>query len=182
VVNAYVVGADQDEQLGRRGYVVDQAVLAGQKGDGFELTDVELSNRAQPDMGPRTGDPLSVCLRYRTDREFISPSLQVLCKDAYGRLVFWLSSGVSPEPIESFHRQGVVELDLPSLPLVAGNYTLTIERVRRGFGVTDRLEDLVGLHVQGQDVYGGGMALDDKRGVVVVDHTWRHVADETGDL
>jgi len=181
VVNAHLALATQDEQQARRGYVVRQAVLAGQQRDGFELIDIELVNRSQPEVGPRTGDPLSVRLRYRADRAFVSPSLQVLCCDAYGRLVFWLSSGVSPEPIESFYPRGVVELDLPSLPLVAGNYTLTIERVRRGSGVDERLEELVSFYVQGQDVYGGGMALDGKRGLIVVDHAWRHSAEEPGD-
>ena len=165
-----VIGAATNAQ----GYAVDAEILAGQAGGGFELTGVELINEASPDLGPRTGDPLCVRLSYRAERELVAPSLQVLCRDPYGQLIFWLASGASAEPSERLTAQGYVELRIPSLPLVAGRYSLTIERARRGGGVDDRLDDLVSFDVQGADVYGWGMALDRQRGLVVLEHTWTH--------
>ena len=176
VTEAYQAKMTARSVSAHRGYAVDAEVLSAQRGDGFEVTDVELLNDRSADVGPRTGDPLTVRVAYRAERDFISPSVQILCRDVYGQLVFWLSTGVSPDPIEAFHRHGEVSLHIPFLPLVAGPYSLTIERVRRGYGVDQRLNDVVRFDVQPQDVYGGGMALDRRRGLFVLDHEWTHRA------
>jgi hypothetical protein len=98
-------------------------------------------------------------------------------EDPFGTRVVELRSRASgAEAITALHARGWVELELTSLPLVGGRYTLSISG-GRGRESAVHLEHVVEFHVWPMDVYGFVVPVEQPHGLVVVPHRWAHRAD-----
>jgi lipopolysaccharide transport system ATP-binding protein len=159
----------------RAGYQINVDQL-GEARNGFVVTDCRLLNPSSPGTGSRTGDPIVIAIDYRSETPFINPGFIVKIKDMYGQeLVRLATSPMSGFPIDSLHPTGRVELSIESLPLVASHYLMDLQLVRPGYETIATFETLIEFDVELFDYYGHGDALDRSRGLLVVDHSWRHV-------
>ena len=146
--------------------------------EGFRLLDITLLNPAQPAAGPCTGDPLSIRLRYRRTRPFVSPGFSFSISDMRGiELIRLTTVPISGFPIEELHPMGVVELSLDELPLVGGPYELSLAFVRVKVAAVFALPNVLHFEVAPRDVYKSGCELDQSRGLIVVRHHWSHEPD-----
>jgi lipopolysaccharide transport system ATP-binding protein len=143
--------------------------------EGLRLLDITLRNPAQPAVGPCAGDPLSIRLRYRCTRPFLSPGFSFSISDMRGiELIRLTTLPISGFPIEGLHPTGVVELFLDELPLVGGPYSLAFTFVRAGVAVLFTLPNVLHFQVEPKDVYNSGCKLDQSRGRVLARHHWSH--------
>jgi lipopolysaccharide transport system ATP-binding protein len=157
----------------RVGYRIDVNQLKQPRGD-FAVIDCRLNNPSSPGIGSRTGDPITITIDYRSD-EMLSPGFIVIIKDLYGQeLIRLATSPMSGFNIDNLYPDGRVQLSIGSLPLVAGHYLVDIELIRPGIESLARFENLIEFDVELFDYYGHGDALDRSRGVLVVDHSWKH--------
>jgi lipopolysaccharide transport system ATP-binding protein len=143
--------------------------------DGFRLLEITLQNPAQPAVGPRTGDPLSIRVRYRSTRSFLGPGFFSSISDRRGIELIRLNTlPISGFPVEGLHPAGVVELFLDELPLVSGPYTLNFAFYRVNGGTVLALPSPIEFQVAPKDVYQSGCKMDQSRGRIVVRHHWSH--------
>ncbi|MBN2575589.1 MAG: ABC transporter ATP-binding protein [Deltaproteobacteria bacterium] len=143
--------------------------------EGLRLLDITLRNPAHPAVGPCTGDPLSIWLRYRSTRAFASPGFSFAISDMRGiELIRLTTLPISGFPIEGLHPAGAVELFLDELPLVAGPYALSFAFVRVNVAVVFALPNVLQFEVAPSDVYKSGFKPDQSRGRIVVRHHWSH--------
>lgn len=143
--------------------------------EGFRLLDIALRNPAQPAVGPCTGDPLSIRLRYQCTRPFVSPGFSLSIADMRGiELIRLTTLPISGFPIETLHAAGVVELSIDELPLVGGPYNLSFVFVRVKVATVFALPNVLHFEVAPSDVYKSGCKLDQSRGRIVVRHHWSH--------
>jgi lipopolysaccharide transport system ATP-binding protein len=158
----------------RVGYTIDINQLREPRGD-FAVIDCRLENPSSLGIGSRTGDPITISIDYRSGEMLVSPGFIVVIKDLYGQeLIRLATSPMSGFNIDSLYSDGRVELSIDSLPLVAGHYLVDVELIRPGIESLARFENLIEFDVELFDYYGHGDALDRSRGVLVVDHSWKH--------
>lgn len=143
--------------------------------EGLRLLEITLRNPAQPAVGPCTGDPLSIRLRYQSTRPLLSPGFFFSISDTRGiELIHLNTLPISGFPIEGLHPAGVVELFLDELPLVSGPYTLSFAFDRANVATVFGLTNVLHFEVAPKDVYKSGCKLDQSRGRIVVRHHWSH--------
>jgi lipopolysaccharide transport system ATP-binding protein len=158
----------------RVGYKIDMDQLKEPR-RGFSVTDCRLSNPASPGTGSRTGDPIVITIDYRSEQMFVRPAFIVKIKDMYGQeLIRLATSPMSGFKIDGLYPHGQVQLSIDSLPLVASHYLLDLELVRPGYQNIATFQTLIEFDVELFDYYGHGDALDRSRGLLVVDHSWKH--------
>jgi lipopolysaccharide transport system ATP-binding protein len=146
--------------------------------EGFRILDVTLRNPAQPALGPCTGDPLSIRLRYRSTRPFLNPGFFFSISDPRGiELIHLNTLPISGFSIDGLHPAGVVELFLDELPLVSGPYTLSLAFDRTNIATVFGLPNFMLFQVAPRDVYKSGVKPDQSGGRVVVRHHWSHAPD-----
>jgi hypothetical protein len=123
----------------------------------------------------RTGQRFTLSIVYERKQRTISPAFVVSVKDFTGLELIRLSTmPISGYEIETLFEAGVVELEIDSLPLVAGSYFIDVGFVRESVEWLLRLENVLKFQVTMYDFYDSGVALDRTRGVMVVDHRWNH--------
>jgi lipopolysaccharide transport system ATP-binding protein len=143
--------------------------------EGFRLLEITLRNPAHPGVGPRTGDPLSIRLRYQSTRPFISPGFCFAISDTRGIDLIHLNTlPTSGFPIERLHPAGAAELFLDELPLVSGPYNLSFAFDRPNVATVFGLPNILHFEVAPRDVYKSGLKLDQSHGRIVVRHHWSH--------
>ena len=99
----------------------------------------------------------------------------VFFRDHFGLEIFRLSTTpISGYSINSIHKNGIVELDIESIPLVGGRYSIDIGFVQEKTEWITKIEEVVWFDVYPQDVYGSGFLLNRSRGLIVVNHKWGH--------
>jgi lipopolysaccharide transport system ATP-binding protein len=146
--------------------------------EGIRLLEITLRNPARPAVGPCTGDPLAIRLRYRSTRAFEGPGFFFSISDRRGfELVRLNTFPISGFPVEALHPAGVVELFLDELPLVGGPYTLNCAFYRVNTGTVLGLPNALDFEVATKDVYKSGCTMDQSRGRIVVRHRWSHEPD-----
>ncbi len=122
-----------------------------------------------------TGDGLAIRLRYRTRRRVVSPGVMVSIRTRLGTEISRLSTTpVSGFHIEEMDGEGYVTLRLPRLDFLGGEYSLTVAFARSGIEHVSVLEDLVFLSVRPRDVYDSGIDLDNRWGLIALEHEWEH--------
>jgi lipopolysaccharide transport system ATP-binding protein len=148
--------------------------------EGFRILDVTLHNPAQPTVGPCSGDPLSIRLRYQSTRPFLSPGFFFSISDTRGiELIHLNTVPISGFPVETMHPVGVVELFLDELPLVSGPYTLSFAFYRPFVATVLGMSNFLQFEVAPHDVYKSGHKPDQSSGRVVVRHHWSHAPETT---
>ncbi len=162
-----------------RGVHVNRQSLEAQSREDLRVQDVCVENPCNPQVGPRTGDPLRIRIHYDAARHFVAPAFIVSLRDYLGIEIIRLSTRpISAFDLGGLHRHGEVTLDIERLPLVGGRYFLDVGFAREGVEWLFNLESIVELDVQGADVYRSGFVLDRTRGMIVVPHRWLHESRE----
>jgi lipopolysaccharide transport system ATP-binding protein len=124
-----------------------------------------------------SGEDLIFEIHYVSEKKFMSPSFVFQIKDVYGTEVIRLSN----MPISGYQltllEKGCLRLIIKNLPLVKGRYYVDFGFVRERINWYFKVENLITLDVEGNDVYQSGFELDRSRGLIWVDHNWVHSKD-----
>jgi lipopolysaccharide transport system ATP-binding protein len=160
-------------------YGVKDSLLKGSGILGIRITDIALlSGSGQPLRSIRTGDSMTVRIRYETSRSFLSPAFVVSLRSDLGSEIFRLSTmPISGYQIDELGRKGYIDLQIETLPVTGGRYYFDVGFVRERVEWILRLEEVVVFDVEPRDVYGSGISLDRSRGLIVVPHRWLHRPD-----
>ncbi|MGH9891045.1 MAG: Wzt carbohydrate-binding domain-containing protein [bacterium] len=159
----------------RIGYTLNVDLIESQPDKGMRIADVRLSNPESPNIGARTGEPLTIDVEYASEKDFMSPAFIVRFRDLYGmELIRLATMPMSGYEIDRLHKRGRVRLSIPKLPFVAGRYLMDVDFVRSGMSPIIQLEHVVEFDVEPADYYGTGRPLDRSKGLLVLDHVWNH--------
>jgi lipopolysaccharide transport system ATP-binding protein len=167
-------------------YSVMQDALGAQAPDGrVRVTSIEMLDlHGLPLQRLRTNEGFTVRMRY-VSRDDFAPgaiSFMVSIKTHLGSEICRLNTmPLSGYRIESIGRAGLVELTVKSLPLVGGGYFMDIRVFRQSVETILQLTEVVAFEVEPTDVYNSGVAMDQSRGLFVVEHRWNHQLLETTD-
>jgi len=158
---------------------VNEALLRQHQADSdlsVSLESIELRDLDGRPLGElSTGDGLRIRIQYDARKRLVSPGVMVVIRNQQGIEIARLSNmPICGHYIESVQGRGSVELELPELPLLGGEYHLDIEFARSGIEVLWMLEQLVTFQVAATDVYGSGLALDNRWGLISLPHRWSH--------
>lgn len=158
-------------------HVVDAEVMAHQPREEMRIERIALVSGAPGASELRTGDSLTVRIEYDARQPTPSPAFFVSIHTLRGIEVIQLST----RPVSGFdlgqpEGRGAVELHIDALPLVSGTYFMDVRFSHERVEWIVRLDGVVRFQVQPGDVYGSGFALDESRGLTVVEHHWEHHA------
>ena len=81
---------------------------------------------------------------------------------------------ISGYEIKELYEEGVVTLKIDPLPLVKGLYFIDIGFVHEKVEWHFKLENVIRLYVDGNDIYKSGLELDRSRGLIWARHVWKH--------
>jgi len=163
-------------------YSINRELIAAQKDSDFRITDLELLDASGKSLVMhRTGEPLTLRIQYEAHAPITAPAFAVFVKTMFGQEVIRLSTmPISGYRIEQLGERGIVDLHIDSLPLTGGRYYVDVGLAHEKSGWVVRLDQVITLDIVAKDVYGSGMALDQKRGLFVVQHQWDHRPIGTG--
>jgi lipopolysaccharide transport system ATP-binding protein len=151
---------------------VDREKLKECKAEGFEITAVRALNGSSRERSIRSADNLLIELDYRYSGTNPSPAIVISLKSSMGFEIARFSNLPMSGRAFKFSDQGMIGLSIDSLPLVGGRYFIDVayahERVKTYF----KVESLMRIDVEGVDVYGSGVELDQSKGVVWMKHDW----------
>jgi hypothetical protein len=118
------------------------------------------------------GDPLHIRLRIKVFARVERPDVRVSILDANSTIVTNFGVNYFPEPLPTLTKDLTLEIEVPSLPLAAGNYNLNAAITEDNHrGTVDRVEIGSGFQVAGGDPYGSGRM--PTRGALIIRHAWR---------
>lgn len=169
VLDEYKAGISKEENT-----IVNREMLEGSSIKGFRITDLEIRGQRN-DKRIISGEDIYFIIKYKCNIKYSSPAFVVIIKDEYENEIIRLSNmPISGYKIDDLFDNGSIELKINRLPLVKGNYLVDIGFVHEKVEWHFRLENIVELYVEGNDIYGSGLELDRNRGVIWVDHNWIH--------
>ena len=176
VVKSYLAATQNgDSRALGVGYSINKKLLADSAKSEMHITDCEVINPRETDLGPRTGDPLVIRIHYSTNRKWQAPAFVVSIKDSMNYELARLSTmPISGYRLEELYTSGCVQLTIEKFPLVAGIYYLDIGFTRVRVEHIVNLENVIKMEVAESDVYGSGCIMDSARGSIVVKHKWDH--------
>ncbi len=153
---------------------LDATKLAG---DGpMRIENVEmLDAHGQPLQDLPVGAGFVLRLHYAVAPDKVMPSVRlgIRFKSQIGVEVLRLSNDpTSGFPLSDLRGRGTLDVIVPSLPLLAGDYWLDVAVARLRQGRYLELNDLVFLTVRNHDIYHSGSFPN--RGLVVIPHRWLH--------
>jgi lipopolysaccharide transport system ATP-binding protein len=172
----YIDTASNAESRNGRAYTVRRTALESEQHPDMQITTVALYTPSQEPLTVfYTGEPLVLRIQYQACRQFTSQAFSVHINNQLGQRVVQLNTTpISGYPITRLGRSGYLDLVIDSLPLTAGRYYFDVGFVRERTSWIIKLEEVIALDVSSKDVYGSGMALDNSRGMIVVQHHWTH--------
>jgi lipopolysaccharide transport system ATP-binding protein len=174
-VDCYIRGNLVKEYSYRIGYSIDEKALMQCRTKGLEINNVKIFNLSTPDLPVASGDNMRLRIYYRTSLKFISPAFILILKDQDGIEIFRLSNmPISGYVINNLFENGYVDLEIKSLPLVKGTYYIDLGFVRESVEWYFHTENLIKLDVEGKDIYHSGLELNRSRGMIWVEHSWKH--------
>ncbi|NEP20167.1 MAG: hypothetical protein F6J97_25335, partial [Leptolyngbya sp. SIO4C1] len=141
----------------------------------IKFSDIKLANLSKPELPIRTGDSLLVKFDYSKKKEVTSPAFVIFLRDMFGQEILRLSTmPISGYSISSLFEKGAVELEINNIPLVAGQYSIDIGFARERTEWLAKLEGVIDFDICPQDIYNSGLLMDRSRGLIVVNHRWKH--------
>jgi len=118
-----------------------------------------------------TGSDMKIEIVYETIvDEFFINEFGVSIWDLKENKIISLSSNFKNQ-LDNISKSGTVICDIPSMPLVKGNYTLNCF-VGSIFGLEDYIENVDEFFVEENDVFGTGKTINPEWGMVSVEHNW----------
>ncbi|HKK16255.1 MAG TPA: Wzt carbohydrate-binding domain-containing protein, partial [Gammaproteobacteria bacterium] len=173
VLDAYKAEGQLPDQT-----VVNRSLLQQSIIDGFRFTDVKIAGKAENGR-IISGEEMHIQINYECSKQYSCPAFVIIIKDEYEQEIIRLSNmPISGYEIDELFGKGSVFLKIDRLPLVKGQYYIDLGFVHEKVEWHFRLENIVNLYVEGNDVYNSGIELDRNRGIIWTDHHWLH--DETG--
>lgn len=140
------------------------------EGDGSVI--VQRVDVSGPDGGPvRTGERCSIRLQYVATASFDNVVVSIAVEGPFSEPLFDCSSEVSGDDLSASSEAGTFVCTIPTLPLLAGRYSVTIY-VRAGGVVADKVTNAVYFDVFEGDVFGTGRLPNPQYGRIVIDHSW----------
>jgi lipopolysaccharide transport system ATP-binding protein len=136
------------------------------------LAELELLNRdGEPSASFGCGEAVTFRVAYSAPTEISNPSFGIIVSNAMGMPLFFLQTRAQLGVWDRAPARGEVICQLPELPLVPGDYLLTL-----GCSTNDRqldlLEQVAGFTVEPRDFYGSGYLPHQLNGQVLVRATW----------
>ena len=154
---------------------INSAALESLRDKGFKIEQITVRNPAHPELGPRTGDPLTLEVTYSTTRNYEDVTFWMRLKSLLGQEVFRLcTQPISGYDIDHLFPRGSIQLRIPALPLVASVYQIDFALAKERTGFLHRLDDLIRLHIAPADAYGTGVMPDQNFGLITLEHEWKH--------
>ena len=175
VIAEYLHNAQDDDRSAA--YHVDERLLKKHQADNRQQVIIKRVELLDPDGKPLreigTGDGFVIRVHYHAMRRFVAPAFMISIRDRYGVELTRLSTmPISGYFIESIEGDGVIELLIVELPLSGGLYLLTIGIARANVEWILQLENIASLNVKACDVYQSGLAIDNSRGLITLNHRW----------
>ncbi|NOQ22406.1 MAG: ATP-binding cassette domain-containing protein [Candidatus Aegiribacteria sp.] len=175
VISKYLQDTQDQTETGRV-YSINYQVIEENCHNDFKITNVGLMSVNHSELNSfHTKDSLIIQIEYQASKQFTSQAFAVHINNRYHSRVIQLNTTpISGYHIDTLGKIGKIELLLKDIPLTAGRYFFDIGFVRERIGWIVKLEKVITLNIGLRDVYNSGMALDSKRGVLVVKHSWSH--------
>jgi len=152
-------------------YRLKKDICSESRVDGFAFKSISISDQNEV----FTGGPLEIVLDYECTDRFLSPAFWINFKTLEGVEILRLSTmPISGFQLKDLFKKGRISLQIKKLPLVSGEYCVNIGFVRERVAWISRVEDAVILRVNSCDVYKSGFLLDQTRGLIAVEHGWKH--------
>lgn len=141
-----------------------------------EISGVELLDRKGTLLRQiRSCDPLVIRVHYRANGTVRAPAFNVIVRSLLGvELIRLNTQPISGYELGPLRDRGYVDLELATLPLTGGRYSIDVGVSRARVEWIQRIEHAVALNVEAWDVYGSGMPMDASKGMLVVSHKWSH--------
>ena len=140
------------------------------EGDGRVI--VQRVDVSGPGGGPvRTGERCSIRLQYVATASFDDVVVSIAVEGPFSEPLFDCSSEVSGDDLSAPSEAGTFVCTIPTLPLLAGRYSVTIY-VRASGVVADKVTNAVYFDVFEGDVFGTGRLPNPQYGRIVLDHSW----------
>lgn len=169
-----VVAAYRQEYAPQEDTEINLERLAEAHVDGFRLTDIVITN-SNDTSRIVSGEDLIIIIRYEADRKYSCPAFVVQIKDDTGLEIIRLSNmPISGYEIRELYEEGVVTLKIDPLQLVKGLYFIDIGFVHEKVEWHFKLENVIRLYVDGNDIYKSGLELDRSKGLIWARHAWKH--------
>jgi lipopolysaccharide transport system ATP-binding protein len=118
-----------------------------------------------------SGEALEFHLSYSAEREIVSPSFGIIVSNGMGTPLFFLQTRTQHGLLESAPPHGRVVCRLDRVPLVPGDYLLTIGCMT-GERQLDLLEHVAGFSVEPRDYFDSGYLPHPLNGPVLVQSAW----------
>ena len=119
----------------------------------------------------QTGDPLTVHIHYNHSDILKDPYFGLVFETLVGVKVFWVQTKLQKGTLPDLKASGVIECNIPRLPLLAGTYYITM-----GCGSQSKQLDYVErgcqLRVTEADIFGTGRMPNPKVSLIFVDADW----------
>jgi lipopolysaccharide transport system ATP-binding protein len=155
---------------------INKWVLANQESEAINVRDVELLMPDGSPLGQREVEGgLTIRVHYTASQRIVAPGFIIMIRTRDGVLL----SKVSTEPISGYHiaevrGDGTVEVTFRDLQLTGGRYYISFEISQANTEWLLKLPDIAWFDMAARDVYGSGMALDNRRGYIFAHHRWDH--------
>ena len=138
----------------------------------FVIQKIEFINRIGNSItSVPTGDPLTVHIHYNHSDILKDPYFGLLFETYMGVKIFWVQTKLQKGTFPDLATSGIIECNIPRLPLVAGTYFLSI-----GCGSQSKQLDFIErggqLQVTEADVFGTGRNPNPKIALIFVDADW----------
>lgn len=148
----------------------------GRSGDGaLRVAGLEMIDEAGvPIPAARVGQTVAFVLRWTAPEPARDVTMAFTLADHLGRRVVTLWTEYTGQSFAELPAAGAVRCTVPSLPLVAGTYSLSFSIKVRGV-TADQLDDALEVAVVPGDFYGTGTSHPGK-GAVLVAHSWEIAA------
>lgn len=119
------------------------------------------------------GAEVSVHVEFELDHTPPQPLVGLVFETLMGERVFYIDNKIAPgAAITTGRRSGVFSCRISRLPLVAGEYKITVAFAESIHATYDKIERAFSLSVTAADVYGTGHSLTRDHGHIFVDARW----------
>lgn len=159
-----------NDNLNKRSYNANKIKLC--QTEGLIVKDIKIVGS---ENGIFSGNAITFEIHYSCSKKFISPAFVMKIKDENELEILRLSTfPISGYEIENLFENGVLRLTIPQVPMVKGLYSVDLAFARPNVEFYFNVEDVASFEVEGADVYNSGVELDRSRGLIWVNHVWRH--------
>ena len=162
VIQAYIRSSGDAGGLNEHGFV---PVSGGTHLKAARLVD----EQEQPVSTARTGEPLKVDLCVEGIHTSPSAVVGITVRSVYDQKIFHFNSAMSGGFGDAArHPQEMARIEIPSLPLMAGSYSMDLLVFEPGVRLIERADGFLTFDVIESDLYGNGYRGEAREGLIAV--------------